>query len=71
MDLELPNSHMVTSVPRFASAATKARGPRLWRGFTHRPQTNSKCLLRVRMRQDHDQGNGMRTVDMEWGPDSG
>ena len=24
-------------VPRFASAATEARGPRPWRGFTHGP----------------------------------
>ena len=57
-------------VPRFAIAATEDRGPRPWRGFTHGLQTNARSPLRVRMRPDHEHGNGMRGVDMERGPDS-
>ena len=32
----------VRPVLRFVSAATGARGPRPWRGFTHGPQTTAK-----------------------------
>ena len=40
------------------------------RGFTHGPLITAKCPLRVRMRPDHEHGNGMGRVDMERGPDS-
>ena len=35
----------VESVPRFASAVIWSRGPRLWRGFTHRFQTADNCPI--------------------------
>ena len=39
-------------------------------GFTHGPLNTAKCPIRVRAQPDHDHGNGMGRVDMEWGPDS-
>ena len=62
-DMDQPKINVgskTNSVPRFASAAIGARGPRPWRGFTHGPQTTAK-RPKGRVRPDQDM------MAMDWG----